>query len=201
MSDHVTITRNPGAANASFETIDTTQGEMVYWKNEDTEAHWPIFSAVTPAVTLNFQAGPLTNSDSLQPSLGNTASASPAVITQGTSVTVSYTCKLHSGEAGTINVWADFRSQPNQMAGATHGQAYSANLTIGGKPPYTFQVSNSNLPASLTVKDVKNAQGVDQGLYVSGTPGSGDTGSFAFDLTCEDALENNITQTYLLTVS
>jgi hypothetical protein len=64
-------------------------------------------------------------------------------------------------------------------------------------PNYTFRVSNSNLPASLKVSIVNTLQGP----AVTGTPGSGDAGSFAFDLYCEDAGGNNVTQTYVLTVS
>jgi hypothetical protein len=195
MSDHVTITRQPGAANASFETIGVTQSQMVFWKNEDTQPHWPIFTGGSQPA-LPYQVGPKGNSDSLQPSLGNAASADPSVVPQGQSVTVTYGCKLHSGESGTINVCADFYSQPNQLPGASQGKAYAANLTTGGMPPYTPHVSNSNLPPSLTVKNVTG-----QGPVVSGIPGSGDTGSFAFDLYCEDSLGNNVTQTYLLTVS
>jgi len=109
---------------------------------------------------------------------------------------VSYTCKLHAGETGNINCYADFYSQPNQLPGASRGQAYSANLTNGGLPPYQFQVSNSNLPASLTVENVPN-----QGPVLSGTPGQGDAGNYAFDLNCQDSDDGNIVQTYLLTVA
>ncbi len=198
MPDHVTITRTTGAANASFNTIGVTQSEMIFWKNEDDQPHWPIFNAVTPPLTLAYQVGPKSNSDNLQPSLGNIASSNPngSAIPQGQVVPVTYACQLHKGESGTINVCADFYSQPNQLPGANQGKAYSANLTTGGMPPYTFSVSNSNLPASLTVNNVAG-----QGPVLSGTPGSSDTGSFAFDMTAEDSLGNNVTQTYLLTVS
>src|SRR6266404_2966491 len=187
MSDHVTITRRPGVAYASFETINASQSQMVFWKNQDNEAHWPFFSAGTPPPSLPLQVGANGTSDGLQPAtaLGPTyypVGNSPVPVPQGQALPVTYTCQLHSGESGTIKIYADFYSQPNQLPGATRGTAYTASLTTGGLPPYTFQVSNSNLPASLKVNNVAG-----QGPVVSGTPGSGDAGSFAFDLSCQDS--------------
>jgi hypothetical protein len=101
---------------------------------------------------------------------------------QGQLLPVVYTCQFHSGESRKINIYADVYSKPNQLADATRGTAYTANLTAGGLPPYKLTVSNSNLPASLTVNNVAN-----QGPVLTGTPGSGDAGSFAFDLYCEDS--------------
>jgi hypothetical protein len=165
---------------------------MVFWKNEDNVAHWPLFSTGAPPPSLLYQVGANGTSDSLQPAL---ALANPPK--QGESCPVTYTCKIHSGESGKINIYADFFPQPNQLKGATRGVAYTANLTNGGLPPYKkLRVSNSNLPAGLTVNNV-----TDQGPVLSGTPGLGDAGSFAFDLYCEDSDGNNVTQTYLLTVS
>lgn len=199
MSDHVTITGTSDPQKASFETINAHQSQMVFWKNNDAVAHWPLFSTGTPPPSLPFQVGPKANSDSLQPATALAAfypAAGPLPITQGVAVPVTYGCKIHSGESGTINVYADFYSQPNNLAPAVRGTPYTANLTTGGLPPYTFQISNSNLPASLTLKNVAG-----QGPVLSGTPQPGDAGSFAFDLVCEDSDQNNVTQTYLLTVS
>lgn len=198
MSDSVTITRTPGVQNASFETINASQSEMVFWKNEDNVAHWPLFSTGAPPPSLLYRVGPNSTSDSLQPALAlGPPYAAGSPLPQGQSLPVTYVCKLHSGESGKINIYADFYSQPNQLPGATRGNAYTANLTIGGLPPYPImRVSNSNLPVSLTVNNVTN-----QGPVLSGIPGSSDAGSFAFDLYCEDSDRNNVTQTYLLTVS
>src|SRR4029077_157832 len=110
---------------------------------------------------------------------------------------VDYTCSLHPGETGLINVYADFYSLPSQLTGFTRGVAATAKLTTGGMPNYTFTVSNSNLPASLKVTIVNNTQGP----VLTGTPGQNDAGNFAFDLVCEDADGNNVSQTYLVPVS
>jgi hypothetical protein len=193
MSDHVTITRQAGAKNASFNTISLSLSQLVFWKNQDNEAHWPVFSGGSPPPSLKNQVGPNSTSDSLLPGLA--LSKPPA---QGVSSPVSYKCSLpQHEESGTINVYADFFSQPSQLSVAQRGVKYDANLTTGGLQPFKFNVSNSNLPASLKVTIVN----ANQGPAVSGTPGANDAGSFAFDLVCEDSDGNNITQTYLLTVS
>jgi hypothetical protein len=200
-NDHVTITRTNGAAAACFNTIACYQSDMVFWKNEDGEPHSPTFSTGNPPPTLTYQVGPHATSGSLQPALalatyypgGGQANPLP----QGVSVPASYTCSLHDGESGIINVYANFYSLASQLPKATRGTAYSANLTIGGIPNFSFGVSNSNLPASLTVS-ITNTQ---QGPVLAGTPGQNDAGNYSFDLSCKDAGGNNVTQTYLLTVS
>jgi hypothetical protein len=200
MSDHVTITRPQGAPLASFDAISVTQSEMVFWKNDDNQPHFPTFSAGSPIPALANQVGPNANSGSLQPALALDKyypSTGPVALPQGQGIPACYICSLHPGETGVITVYADFYSQPSQLANATRGAAYSANLTTGGMPNFTFRVSNSNLPASLQVSIVNSLQGP----ALTGTPGPNDAGSFAFDLYCEDSGKNNITQTYLLTVS
>jgi len=200
MSDHVTITRPKGAPLASFDTISASQSEMVFWKNEDSEPHFPTFSTGTPAPVLANQAGPHGTSDSLQPALAVTTfdnKGNPIPLPQGQCVPANYTCSLHQGETGVINCYADFYSQPSQLTGFTRGVLGTANLTTGGMPTFTFRVSNSNLPQSLNVKIIDPQQGP----AVTGTPGPGDAGNFAFDLYCEDSGGNNVTQTYLLIVS
>jgi hypothetical protein len=200
-SDHVTITRAPGVATASFDTIALTQSQMVFWKNEDDQAHYPTFSTGNPPPVLANQVGPHATSDGLQPALALTqyypGGGASNPLPQGQAVPADYTCSLHQGESGVIQVYADFYSQPSQLPGASRGTAYTTNLTTGGMPNFKFQVSNSNLPASLVVSILNSLQGP----AVSGTPGQKDAGNFAFDLYCEDAGGNNVTQTYLLTVS
>jgi hypothetical protein len=199
MSDHVTITRAKGAQLASFSTTSRQQSDMVFWQNQDSEAHFPAFP--TGAPVLSSQVGPNANSGSVQPALALSTyypSTGPSIpLPQGQVFPVGYVCSLHPGETGIINVYADFYSQPSQLAPFKRGTAATAPLTIGGMPNFTFTVSNSNLPASLTVTILVNTEGP----VVTGTPGPNDAGSFAFDLYCLDSDGNNVTQTYLLTVS
>jgi len=54
MSDHVTITRTPGAQEASFQTINASQSQMVFWKNSDDQPHWPVFSTGNPAPAMPY---------------------------------------------------------------------------------------------------------------------------------------------------
>jgi hypothetical protein len=66
-NDHVTITRANGDSNASFNTIACFQSDMVFWKNEDSEAHSPTFSTGNPPPALTYQAGPHATSDQIHP--------------------------------------------------------------------------------------------------------------------------------------
>src|SRR5215831_6365746 len=200
MSDRVTITRTPGAKLASFQTINASQSQMVFWTNRDHQPHWPTFSTGNPPPATPYQVGARGNSGSLQPATALAqfypSDSGPIPIPQGQAVPVNYTCQLHQGETGTINCYADLYSVANQLSPATRGQAYTANLTNGGLPPYEFRVTNSNLPASLTVKNVAN-----QGPVLQGTPAQGDAGDYAFDLTCQDSDGGNVVETFLLTVA
>ncbi|MBV8829067.1 MAG: hypothetical protein JO108_07520 [Acidobacteriaceae bacterium] len=196
-SDHVTITRVQGAALASFDTIVLTQSQMVFWKNDDDQPHWPKFSTGKTPPVLAYQVGPNATSGSVQPALALPGYDGSTPLPQGQASQANYTCSLHPGEAGVINIYADFYSQASQLPGASSGKKYSANLTIGGVPDFTFRVSNSSLPASLNVVIVNPLQGP----ALSGTPGPNDTGNFWFDLDCQDAAGNNVTQTFQVIVT
>lgn len=192
----ITITRSPGAPNATFPEVSITQSQLVFWRNEDPsqQPHWPQFPNFLQPRT---QTGFGNNSDNLQPANG--VDSFPT-LTQGQKFTIAYTCKVagHGAEQGQIDVYLDFFSTPNQLANGTVGVQYpSANglLTQGGKPPFVVQLSDVSLPSGMSVQNDPT-----NGPTLIGTPTEAGN-SFAFTIHCEDALKNAVDQTYLLTVN
>src|ERR1035438_4453068 len=62
--EQITITKGPN--EGAFQTVTVTQSQLVFWRNEDTEAHWPSFPG-QPQIGPRFQVGPGDNSDNFQP--------------------------------------------------------------------------------------------------------------------------------------
>jgi hypothetical protein len=192
--EQITITKGPN--EGAFQTVTVTQSQLVFWRNEDTEAHWPSFPS-QPQIGPRFQVGPGDNSDNFQPV------SSGGAIPTGQTVKVNSGCKIqgHGAETGLILVVADFIEAPqpagsvyNQLTNGTVGVAYSpVVLTSGGLAPYTHTLSDAVTPQGLTITNEA------AGVTVGGTPTqAGD--NFAFTVHCKDALENRVDQTYTLTV-
>lgn len=196
-SDHVTITRPSGTGLASFDEITILQSQMVFWKNQDNQPHWPTFPPNTggaPSPVLAKQVGPNATSGSVQPALSLSqfyTSKGSSELTQGVGFPLQYTCSLHKGELGVIQIYGDFFVPTNQLE-ATSGQTISINLTTGGVPTFTFTFSTP--PPGLTVINDPN-----QGPVLTGTVRS--AGIYNFSLRCVDAAGNNITETYFVTIS
>ena len=155
----------------------------------------PPATGMPPQVGPRFQTGPGDTSDPVQPY------ASGAALATGKVITVNYSCKLHSGENGRIQVVADFLSQNivlrgilNQLPDATLGLTYTPiALTTGGLAPYSSTLSDAVIPKGLAVKNENT------GVFVSGTPVEiGE--NFAFTVHCQDSLGNAVDQTYTIAV-
>lgn len=203
MSDQTAIRISKSNADGLFPPVAVTQSQLVFWKNEDSEAHWPLLpltphpptTSAVQTVGPRFQTGPGDTSDPVQPYASGTGIVDPPVI-------IKYSCKLHKGESGEIRVVADFLSRPsdpkslvlNQLPDATFGAAYGPEaLTSGGLPPFSHSLSNAAIPEGMNVTDKAN------GVFVTGTPRQ--TGvNFAFTVHCEDSLKNAVDQTYTIIV-
>jgi plastocyanin len=92
------ITIRGAGSDAEFDPASqpAAVGATVYWRNEDTKAHWP-----TPA--------PLGEKDAwLDYQIPGTVSGQPPAVSDGVSFgtagTYDYICALHQDEAGTIVV-------------------------------------------------------------------------------------------------
>jgi plastocyanin len=88
-----TITIVPGAFqvdafNQSGNTLQAAQGDIVSWNNQTDQLHQPVASDGTAL------------SDGVPP----WDTSSPGYVLPTSGVTISYACKYHSGETGTIIV-------------------------------------------------------------------------------------------------
>jgi len=87
-------------APARFEfaqTPDVRPGDLVFWRNNDTKAHFP-----TPTETI--QNGVCTPADFSFMTDQIAPNAPSAAFAVGTAGTIKYRCSLHEGEVGTINI-------------------------------------------------------------------------------------------------
>jgi len=180
-----------------FPSVEITQSQLVFWKNDDPKSpHWPQFPQ-QPAVGPRFQTGSGNTSDPVQPYAGGP-------IPQGQNQLVKYGCRIpnHESEQGLITVWADFLVATiqnggvfNQLPDGKVGTAYTpVALTTGGKPGYSHTLSDAALPPGINVTDGPS------GVMVGGTPGAAGQ-DFAFTVHCKDALGNRVDQTFTLRVS
>ncbi|HEV3469636.1 MAG TPA: hypothetical protein VG148_09970 [Pyrinomonadaceae bacterium] len=185
-------------------SIDTT--ENVCFANLDPqEAHWPDIASN--------QVGPY-----------KSANSSECVIQAPSPLPgkFSYQCKLHAGESGVINVFAQLAvgkdAQVNkvagQMANATQGAPIPVSQVVqGGKPPYTinrqlFQVtdgsgnviqSGSGVGPGLQLNNNATTPDDTTGITVSGTPSLSGTYTFALDV--DDSMGRNLQQQYTMVVA
>jgi hypothetical protein len=83
---------------------------------------------------------------------------------------------------------------PATLPEGTYGTAYSQTLTAtgGAGGPYTYAVTNVNLPAGLSLSPLRT------GVVLSGTPKA--AGSFSFTLTATDSGGFTVSQSYSLTI-
>jgi plastocyanin len=90
----------PGTPQAEFkpQNITVAVGDVIYWRNNDSKAHWPTTSA-TPIVNdawMDYQIPGKLH--------GQPAPTSQQAVSFGTAGTYHYVCGLHHGETGTIVV-------------------------------------------------------------------------------------------------
>jgi hypothetical protein len=195
----ITITRD-AQGNVIYPPVEITQSQLVYWKNEDSQAaHWPYFPD-QPGVGPRFAVGTGNTSDPVQPYANQTA------IPQGTNQVVYYRDKQPGFDdlEGQVAVWGDFLATPiqnsvtkvyNQLNDATVGVAYAqVVLTVGGKPSYKHILSDAVLPPGMAVTDTP------AGVAIGGTPMQAGE-NFAFTIHCQDALGNRVDETLALVVN
>ncbi|HWS72929.1 MAG TPA: hypothetical protein VN605_12490, partial [Thermoanaerobaculia bacterium] len=109
-------------AGGIFEEANVWQPDTVVWKNEDSQAHWPVPNCTGLLVK------PDASSNALQPA------PNPIV-----PLTILYGCAIpgHEAEQGTINIWNSFVAVTTPIA--LSATAPSAPIATGGKSPYTFR--------------------------------------------------------------
>ena len=176
--------RRDSTGKVTFETVSVDTTETVFFTNLDPQqAHFP-------SICTN-QLGPAPSANSSQCTLG-----------PPTNNVVTYTCTLHPGEQGTINVFNPLKAVNATLAVATVGTAISEQQVVsGGMAPYAisgqlFQVLNgttvvqsgSGIGPGLQL----NAKTSALGITVTGTPTV--QGTYTFTFTVNDAMGRNLQQ-------
>lgn len=194
----INITRDRNG-KVTFDEVSIDATENVFFTNLDPQqAHWPYLdpNAKSPDFCDN-EIGPAPSPNSSQCTVPVPAGKNPPYA-------VTYKCKLHQNEQGTINVFALLAAGTTTLPQANVNTPLPApvQVVVGGKSPYTisgqlFQVtdnggnvikSGSGIGPGLTL----NASTNNQGISVSGTPTM--VGTYKFTFTVDDAMGKNLQQ-------
>jgi len=191
----INITRD-NSGKVTFEEVSIDATENVFFTNLDPQqAHWPYLNpqATSPDFCDN-QIGPAPSPNSSQ-----------CTVPSGTPpYQVTYKCKFHGNEQGTINVFAQLAAANTTLPQVNVNTPLPApvQVVVGGKSPYTvsgqlFQVtdnggnviqSGSGIGPGLQL----NASTNNQGISVTGTPTV--VGTYKFTFTVNDAMGKNLQQ-------
>jgi hypothetical protein len=194
----INVTRSGG--QVTFQTVSIDATENVVFSNQDTQAaHWPTL----PTCTNQLGAAPSPNSSEC-PVPAPPASSTPPY-------TVTYGCKYHPQERGTINVFAQLEAATTALPNAVVNQPIAVKQVVsGGQAPYAisdqlYQITNasnqviqkgSGIGPGLQLNPGMSAQGI----TVSGTPTV--VGTYTFTFTVNDSMGRNLQQTqYTMTVA
>jgi len=191
----INITRD-NSGKVTFEEVSIDATENVFFTNLDPQQpHWPYLNpqAKSPDFCDN-QIGPAPSPNSSQ-----------CTVPQGTPpYQVTYKCKLHENEQGTINVFAQLAAANTTLPQVNVNTPLPAPAQVvgGGKSPYTvsgqlFQVTDSGGNVIQSGSGIGpgmnlNASPNNQGISVTGTPTV--VGTYKFTFTVNDAMGRNLQQ-------
>ena len=195
----INITRD-NTGKVTFEPVSIDPTENVFFTNLDPQqAHWPYLNpnAASPDFCDN-QIGPAPSPNSSQCTVPVPAGTNPPY-------TVTYKCKPHPGEQGTISVFAQLAAGTTALPQVSVNTPFAApvQVVVGGKSPYTvtgqqFQVidNNGNViksgQGSIGPGLLINASTDNQGISVAGIPSL--VGTYQFTFTVNDAMGKNLQQ-------
>ena len=192
----INITRD-SSGNVTFEAVSIDTTDNVFFTNLDPQqAHWPY---------LNPQA---TSPDFCDNQIGAAPSpnSSQCTVPSGTPpYQVTYKCKFHGNEQGTINVFAQLAAANTTLPQVNVNTPFAApvQVVVGGKSPYTvtgqeFQVTDNtgnvikSGQGSIGPGLILNASMDNQGISVAGIPSL--VGTYQFTFTVNDAMGKNLQQ-------
>jgi hypothetical protein len=206
----INITRDKNG-NVSFQEVSVDTTDNVFFTNLDPQqAHWPYWdpNATSPDFCDNqIGAAPSPNSSQCTvrvPQVPN-PKPPPPTVNQSPPYSLTYKCKLHQNEQGTINVFAQLAAGTTTLPQAKVNTPLPAPVpvvVVGGKSPYTitgqaFQITDSagnviNSGSGIGPGLQLNASTSNQGISVSGTPTV--AGTYQFTFTVNDAMGKNLQQ-------
>jgi len=194
----INITRDSNG-KVTFEEVSIDATENVFFTNLDPQqAHWPYLNpqAKSPDFCDN-EIGPAPSPNSSQCTIP-VPSPLPS--------TVTYKCKLHDNEQGTIEVFAQLAALNTTLPQANVNQPLPAPVQVvaGGKSSYAisgklFQVTDSQGKVIQSGSDsigpglqLNPDQTNSKGITVTGTPTV--AGTYNFTFTVNDAMGKNLQQ-------
>jgi len=204
------ITRDSNG-KVTFETVSVDVTDNVFFTNLDPQqAHWPYWdpNATSPDFCDNqIGAAPSPNSSQCTvrvPQVTN-PTPPPPTVNQTPPYPLTYKCKLHQGEQGIINVFAQLAAGTTTLPQVSVNTPFAApvQVVVGGKSPYTvtgqqFQVTDStgnvikSGQGSIGPGLLLNASTGNQGITVAGIPSL--VGTYQFTFTVNDAMGKNLQQ-------
>jgi hypothetical protein len=213
----INITRDKNG-NVSFQEVSVDTTDNVFFTNLDPQqAHWPYWdpNATSPDFCDNqIGAAPSPNSSQCTvrvPQVTN-PKPPPPTVNQSPPYSLTYKCKLHQNEQGTINVFAQLAAgtsllppPPTTLPQVSVNTPFPApvQVVVGGKSPYTvtgqeFQVIDNSGNVIQSGKGnigpglVLYATLDNQGITVAGIPSL--VGTYQFTFTVNDAMGKNLQQ-------
>jgi hypothetical protein len=207
----ILITRQPDG-NVKFKTVSINHTQNVFFTNLDPqEAHWPYLNPKAKAPDFcDNQLGKAPSPNSSQcivpPPQVKNPKPPPDLIYQAPPYVVSYGCKFHPDEHGTVKVFPQLSAPTTTLPAASLNQPLPAPVQVvaGGKSPYgisgqQYQITDDqgNVKKSgdgnigpglqLNPDQVKN-----QGITLSGTPSV--KGNYTFTFVVDDGMGQNLQQ-------
>ena len=181
------ITRD--SSGVKFETVSIDVTDTVFFTNLDAQsAHWPDITTneLGAAPSANSSQVPVDAPDGQNP---------PCVVTYG--------CKLHANEKGTINLFNQLSKENASLDPATAGTAIAEQQVVsGGSAPYSisgqlFQITDANNNVIQSGSGIGpglqlNPKTSELGITVTGTPTV--VGKYNFTFTVNDAMGKNLQQ-------
>jgi hypothetical protein len=194
----INITRN--YSGVSFQEVDVDTTENVFFTNLDTEqAHWPYWDPNAPSPDF------CDNQIGAAPSPNSSQCTLPVPSGQTPPYPLTYKCKLHPGEEGTINVYAQLAAGTTTLPQVNVNTPFAApvQVVVGGKSPYVvsgeqYQVldSSGNVidsgTGNLGPGVLYDARSDNQGITVAGIPSM--VGTYQFTFNVNDAMGKNLQQ-------
>jgi hypothetical protein len=196
----INITRDKNG-NVTFQEVSIDTTDNVFFTNLDPQqAHWPYWdpNAKSPDFCDN-QIGAAPSPNSSQCTVPVPSGKTPPY-------PLTYKCKLHQGEQGIINVFAQLAAGVTTLPQVSVNTPFAApvQIVVGGKSPYTvtgqeFQVTDDGGNVIKSGQGslgpgvlIQNATMDNQGIYVAGIPSL--VGTYKFTLTVNDAMGKNLQQ-------
>ena len=195
----INITRDKNG-NVSFQEVSVDTTDNVFFTNLDPQqAHWPYWNPNAPSPDF------CDNQIGAAPSPNSSQCTLPVPSGQTPPYTLTYKCKLHQNEQGTIDVFAQLAAGTTTLPQVSVNTPFAApvQVVVGGKSPYIvtgeeFQIIDNSGNVIQSGKGnlgpgvLYDATLDNKGITVAGIPSVVGTYQFTFKVT--DNMGKNLQQ-------